>query len=480
MMTRKDTLSRLRDQVARGIPIIGAGAGTGISAKCEELGGADLIIIYNSGRFRMAGRGSIAGLMPYGDANQIVVEMAREVIPVVKNIPVLAGVCGTDPFRLMPNFLDELKRLGFQGVQNFPTVGLFEGRARRNMEETGMGYDREVEMIRIAHELDLLTTPYVFNPSEAMAMAKAGADIIVAHVGTTLKGTIGAQSTVSLDDSIVAIQAMHDAAKEVNPDVLVICHGGPIAEPEDVEYLFERTNGIVGFYGASSMERLPVEKAIIENTKRFKKLQIQKGETAGKRSTMATPDNLLPTLIFFNEEEAGIIEAISARIIPGNPSNPGAKEAEAVIYIDRALAGFFNHLQTFYREGIAELDRASRSRFESAFLDLNESQQDEFLRSIEGTLEQQSVEGALRDGQAGRLSQFFAVVYQHILEGTFGDPIYGGNRDAIGWKMVGFPGAQWSYTAEQMRLGFDVSEMKIASLADPAPLTNKSSERGAQ
>src|ERR1700738_4781007 len=218
--------------------------------------------------------------MPYGDANQIVVEMAAEVIPVVKNIPVLAGVCGTDPFRLMPNFLADLKRLGFQGVQNFPTVGLFEGQARKNMEETGMGYDREVEMIRLAHDLDLLTTPYVFNPSEARAMAKAGADIIVANVGTPLKGTIGASSTTSLDDSITAIQAMHDAAKEINPDVLVICHGGPIAEPEDVEYVFERTNGIVGFYGASSMERLPVEKAITENTKRFKKLQIQKVETA--------------------------------------------------------------------------------------------------------------------------------------------------------------------------------------------------------
>jgi predicted TIM-barrel enzyme len=275
MMTRKETVSRLRDQVARGIPIIGAGAGTGISAKCEELGGADLIIIYNSGRFRMAGRGSIAGLMPYGDANQIVVEMAREVIPIVRKTPVLAGVCGTDPFRLMPDFLEELKKLGFSGVQNFPTVGLFEGMARRNMEETGMGYDREVEMIRIAHDLDLLTTPYVFNPGEAGAMAKAGADIIVAHVGTTLKGTIGAGSTVSLDDSIVAIQAMHDAAKEANPEVMVICHGGPLAEPEDVAYLLERTNGIVGFYGASSMERIPVEIAITENMKRFKKLQIQ-------------------------------------------------------------------------------------------------------------------------------------------------------------------------------------------------------------
>jgi len=470
MTTRKETLTRLRDQVARGIPIIGAGAGTGISAKCEELGGADLIIIYNSGRFRMAGRGSIAGLMPYGDANQIVVEMAAEVIPVVKNIPVLAGVCGTDPFRLMPNFLADLKRLGFQGVQNFPTVGLFEGQARKNMEETGMGYDREVEMIRLAHDLDLLTTPYVFNPSEARAMAKAGADIIVAHVGTTLKGTIGAQSTISLDDSITAIQAMHDAAKEINPDVLVICHGGPIAEPEDVEYVFERTNGIVGFYGASSMERLPVEKAITENTKRFKKLQIQKVETAAKGSTMASPDNVLPALIFFNEEEARIVEAISARIIPGDRSNPGAREASAVIYIDRALAGFFSHLQTFYRQGIADLDRASRSKYGSAFFELDEGQQDEFLRSIEGNLEKQSVEGALADTQAGRLSQFFAVVYQHTLEGTFGDPISGGNRDAVGWKMVGFPGAQWSYTSEQMKLGFDATEIKIASLADLAPV----------
>jgi predicted TIM-barrel enzyme len=366
MMTRKDTLIRLRDQVARGIPIIGAGAGTGISAKCEELGGADLIIIYNSGRFRMAGRGSIAGLMPYGDANQIVVEMAGEVIPVVKNIPVLAGVCGTDPFRLMPNFLEDLKRLGFQGVQNFPTVGLFEGHARRNMEETGMGYDREVEMIRIAHHLDLLTTPYVFNPHEARAMAKAGADIIVAHVGTTVKGTIGAHSTVSLDDSIVAIQAMHDAVKEVNPDVLVICHGGPIAEPEDVEYVLERTDGIVGFYGASSMERLPVEKAITENMQRFKKLSLEKGERVAKGSTMATVDNVLPTQRFFNEEEARIVKAISA-----------------------------------------SLDRASRSKYGSGLLELNQNQQDEFLRSIEGALEQQSVQDSLRDGQPGRPSQFF-------------------------------------------------------------------------
>jgi predicted TIM-barrel enzyme len=279
VVTRKKTIDHFRKQVAEGIPIIGAGAGTGISAKCEEFGGADLIIIYNSGRFRMAGRGSIAGLMPYGDANQIVVEMAREVIPVVRTVPVLAGVCATDPFRIMHNFLEELKKLGFRGVQNFPTVGLFEGRIRSNMEETGMGYDREVEMISMAHDLDLITTPYVFNPNEARAMAKAGADIIVAHLGTTLKGTIGAQSTISLDDSAVAIQAMHDAAKEVNSDVLVICHGGPLADPEDVEYVLERTDGVVGFYGASSMERLPVEIAITENVKRFKKLHIQKRPT---------------------------------------------------------------------------------------------------------------------------------------------------------------------------------------------------------
>ncbi len=247
-MSRKEIVQRLRNQVAQGLPIIGAGAGTGISAKCAEAGGADLIIIYNSGRFRMAGRGSIAGLMPYGDANQIVVEMAGEVIPVVKNIPVLAGVCGTDPFRQMPIFLEELKRIGFKGVQNFPTVGLYEGQLRQNMEETGMGYDREVDMIRIAHELDLLTTPYVFNPNEARAMAEAGADVIVAHVGTTLKGSIGAKSTMTLDDSIRAIQAMHDAAKEANPDVLVICHGGPLAEPDDVRYVLERTRGIDGFF----------------------------------------------------------------------------------------------------------------------------------------------------------------------------------------------------------------------------------------
>ncbi|MED1443621.1 phosphoenolpyruvate hydrolase family protein [Aeribacillus composti] len=273
-MNRKEILNRLKQQLAEGKPIIGAGAGTGISAKCAEEGGADLIIIYNSGRFRMAGRGSISGLMPYGDANQIVVEMAREVLPVVKQVPVIAGVCGTDPFRIMPQFLEELKKIGFKGVQNFPTVGLFEGRIRTNMEETGMGFDKEVEMIRYANELDLFTTPYVFNENEARAMADAGADMIVAHVGTTLKGFIGAKSTMSLDEAVESVQKMCDAAKEVNPDVLVICHGGPIAEPEDVEYVLKHTNGIVGFYGASSMERLPVEIAITENTKRFKSLPL--------------------------------------------------------------------------------------------------------------------------------------------------------------------------------------------------------------
>jgi predicted TIM-barrel enzyme len=276
-MSKKEIVDRLREQVSRGIPIIGAGAGTGISAICEEAGGADIIVIYNSGRFRMAGRGSISGLMPFGDANQIVMEMAGEVIPVVKKVPVLAGVCATDPFRPMPQFLRKLKEeYGFKGVQNFPTVGLYEGRLRQNMEETGMGYDREVEMVKIANELDLLTSPYVFNEEEARSMAEAKADIIVAHVGTTVKGYIGAKSTMSMDDAVAAVQAMHDAAKEINPDVLVICHGGPIADLEDVKYVLERTKGIDGFYGASSMERLPVEIAITENVKQFKTLSLHK------------------------------------------------------------------------------------------------------------------------------------------------------------------------------------------------------------
>lgn len=274
MSNRQDIMSGFRAQAARGIPIVGAGAGTGISAKSAEAGGADLIIIYNSGRFRMAGRGSLAGLMPYGDANQIVVEMARDVIPVVKSVPVIAGVCGTDPFRNMKHFLKELKEIGFRGVQNFPTVGLFEGRVRANLEETGMGYDKEVEMIRLAAEMDLLTTPYVFNPAEAVAMAKAGADIIVAHVGTTLAGTIGAKDVMSLDEAVTAVAAMLEAASATNPDVMVICHGGPIATPEDTQYVLRRVPALAGFFGASSMERLPVEIAIAETARRFKSLKI--------------------------------------------------------------------------------------------------------------------------------------------------------------------------------------------------------------
>lgn len=274
MSNRQDIMSGFRAQVAKGIPIVGAGAGTGISAKSAEMGGSDLIIIYNSGRFRMAGRGSIAGLMPYGDANQIVVDMARDVIPVVKKVPVIAGVCGTDPFRDMRRFLKELKELGFRGVQNFPTVGLFEGRIRANMEETGMGYDKEVEMIHLASEMDLLTTPYVFNANEAATMANAGADIIVAHVGTTLSGTIGAKDVMSLDEAVTQVSSMLEAAKKTNPDVLVICHGGPIASPEDTQYVLKRVPTLAGFYGASSMERLPVETAIAENARRFKSLKI--------------------------------------------------------------------------------------------------------------------------------------------------------------------------------------------------------------
>ena len=273
-MTRAAILARLADQVQRGIPIVGSGAGTGLSAKCAEAGGADLIIIYNSGRYRMAGRGSLAGLMPYGDANQIVVEMAAEVLPVVKRTPVIAGVCGTDPFRLMPRFLRELKDIGFAGVQNFPTVGLFEGRIRDNLEETGMGFDREVEMIRIAHELDLLTTPYVFNTDEAKAMTSAGADIVVAHVGTTVSGSIGARNAMSLDEAVAAVTAMMEAVKSVRRDTLVICHGGPIAGPEDTQFVLNRIKGLAGFYGASSMERLPVEAAITENARRFKQLKL--------------------------------------------------------------------------------------------------------------------------------------------------------------------------------------------------------------
>jgi predicted TIM-barrel enzyme len=273
-VNRTEALKRLQATVEGGGAIIGAGAGTGLSAKCVEAGGVDLIIIYNSGRYRMAGRGSLAGLLPYGDANAIVVEMAGEVLPIVQHTPVLAGVCGTDPFRLMPYFLKQLREMGFAGVQNFPTVGLFDGTFRQNLEETGMGYDLEVEMIRVAHELDLLTAPYVFNPDEARAMTRAGADILVPHMGLTTKGAIGAHTAVTLDEAVKRVQAMHDAAKEINPDVLVLCHGGPIAEPEDAAYVLERTHGVVGFFGASSMERLPTERAITENTRRFKQIHL--------------------------------------------------------------------------------------------------------------------------------------------------------------------------------------------------------------
>jgi predicted TIM-barrel enzyme len=271
-VTRREALERLRAQIAEGRPIIGAGAGTGLSAKCAEAGGGDLIIIYNSGRYRMAGRGSLAGLMPYGDANAIVVEMAAEVLPVVRDTPVLAGVCGTDPFRLMPVFLRELARIGFTGVQNFPTVGLIDGVFRQNLEETDMGYEREVEMIREAGKLDLLTCPYVFEPDQARAMVEAGADVIVPHMGLTTKGTIGAQTARTLDECVEFIQAMRDAAVAVDPDVLVLCHGGPIAEPQDAAYVLERTHGVVGFFGASSMERLPTEIAMTENMRRFKEI----------------------------------------------------------------------------------------------------------------------------------------------------------------------------------------------------------------
>jgi predicted TIM-barrel enzyme len=274
-MTREEALARLRAQVRDGRPIIGAGAGTGLSAKCAEAGGADLVIIYNSGRYRMAGRGSLAGLLPYGDANAIVLEMAGEVLPIVESTPVLAGVCGTDPFRLMPVFLRQVKEIGFSGVQNFPTVGLFDGTFRQNLEETGMGYGLEVEMIRVARELDLLTCPYVFTPDDARAMTEAGADVLVPHMGLTTSGTIGAQTAKTLDESVELVQAMHDAAVEVDPGVLVLCHGGPIAEPDDAAYVLERTSGVVGFFGASSMERLPTEVAMTENMKRFKAIPVR-------------------------------------------------------------------------------------------------------------------------------------------------------------------------------------------------------------
>ncbi|MBC8876406.1 MAG: phosphoenolpyruvate hydrolase family protein [Planctomycetes bacterium] len=273
LFEREDVLEKLRSKVAAGKPIVGGGAGTGISAKMAEAGGIDLLIIYNSGRFRMGGRGSMSGMMPYGDANGIVMEMAREVIPVVKHTPVLAGVCGTDPFRVMKLFLRDVDAAGFSGVQNFPTVGLIDGTFRQNLEETGMGFGPEVDMIRTAHEMGLLTTPYCFNPDEATAMAEAGADILIPHMGLTTKGSIGAETALTLEESAKRVQEMHDAAKRVNPDILVLCHGGPIAEPADAQYILDHTQGVVGFYGASSMERLPVEPAISGRVREFTEMK---------------------------------------------------------------------------------------------------------------------------------------------------------------------------------------------------------------
>jgi predicted TIM-barrel enzyme len=273
---RAEILQRLHAQIAAGRPIIGCGAGTGISAKFAEAGGADIIIIYNSGRYRMAGRGSLAGLLPYGDANGIVVEMASEVLPVVKNTPVQAGVCGTDPFRLMPVFLKQIKEMGFSGVQNFPTVGLFDGKFRANLEATGMGYDKEVEMVALAHELDLFTTPYVFTPDEARAMVNAGADLMVCHVGLTTAGSIGAGVAFTLDEAITKVMEMAETAWSIRKEQLVICHGGPFDEPEVVGTALPKMPGIAGFFGASSIERLPTERAIRGQVEAFKGLTVTK------------------------------------------------------------------------------------------------------------------------------------------------------------------------------------------------------------
>ena len=272
--TREGILKRFREQIARGEPIIGGGAGTGISAKSEEAGGIDLLILYNSGRYRMAGRGSTAGLMPYGNANQIVKEMAFEVIPVVEHTPVLAGVCGTDPFMMPKLFLKELRELGFSGIQNFPTVGLIEGKIRSTLEETGMGYGLEVDVVRLAREMDMLTTPYVFNTDEARQMTEAGADIIVAHMGCTSGGTIGAETVSPLDECIGLIEAIVDTVKSIREDVICLCHGGPIAMPEDADYIIQRTKGIDGFYGASSTERFPTEVAIKKQIEAFKAIRL--------------------------------------------------------------------------------------------------------------------------------------------------------------------------------------------------------------
>ena len=271
--TRASVLKRFREKIARGQPIIGGGAGTGLSAKCEEAGGIDLIVIYNSGRFRMAGHGSLAGLMPFGDANAIVLEMANEVLPVVRKTPVLAGVCGTDPMRLMDKFLQQIKAVGFAGVQNFPTVGLIDGRLRANLEETAMGYGKEVEMIRLAREMDLLTTPYVFDTAEARKMTEAGADILVAHMGLTTSGSIGAKTAKTLEQCVPLIDEIARTAKSVRKNVIVLCHGGPIAEPPDATFILKHCKGVDGFYGASSMERLPTERAIKGQTEAFTRIR---------------------------------------------------------------------------------------------------------------------------------------------------------------------------------------------------------------
>jgi len=272
-IARKDILDRLRGMIARGEPIIGGGAGTGLSAKCEEAGGIDLIVVYNSGRYRMAGRGSLAGLLAYGNANEVVLEMAREVLPVVKRTPVLAGINGTDPFLVVDDFLQRLIELGFSGVQNFPTVGIIDGQFRQNLEETGMGYALEVEMIRAARRLDLLTTPYVFSEDEATAMAKAGADIVVCHMGLTTGGAIGAETGLKLADCVPRIRVWAAAARKVDKDAIVLCHGGPIATPEDARFILKECPECNGFYGASSMERLPTEQALTETTRQFKKIK---------------------------------------------------------------------------------------------------------------------------------------------------------------------------------------------------------------
>ncbi|HMO08592.1 MAG TPA: phosphoenolpyruvate hydrolase family protein [Paracoccaceae bacterium] len=278
MIPRDTILEKFRDMIARGIPVVGGGAGTGLSAKCEEAGGIDLIVIYNSGRYRMAGRGSLAGLMPYGDANAIVMEMAAEVLPVVKHTPVLAGVCATDPFRIMDRFLDQVKAAGISGVQNFPTVGLIDGTFRANLEETGMGYGLEVDMIARARAKGMLTTPYVFSEESAADMARAGADIIVVHLGLTTGGSIGAETALRLADCPAIVEAQAEAALRVNPGAIVLVHGGPVAMPEDAEFILKNTRHCHGFYGASSMERLPTEIALTEQTRAFKSI-------SGKRIT---------------------------------------------------------------------------------------------------------------------------------------------------------------------------------------------------